>query len=48
MHGLLIVSAVVFTLGNQVVTQQIVGGFQGSPGRCDNSKVGLAHRYALC
>merc|ERR1712117_426447 len=41
MHGLLIVSALVSTLGNQVVTQQIAGGFQGSPGRCDNSKVGL-------
>ena len=41
MHGLLIVSALVSTLANQVLTQQIVSGFQGSPGRCDNSKVGL-------
>ena len=41
MHGLLIVSAVVSTLANLALTQQIASGFQGSPGRCDNSKVGL-------
>ena len=41
MHGLLVISAVVATLANLALSQQIVGGFQGSPGRCDNSKVGL-------
>ena len=41
MHWLLVISAVVATLANLGLSQQIVGGFQGSPGRCDNSKVGL-------
>merc|ERR1712038_1380267 len=31
----------VATLAKQALSQQIVGGFQGSPGRCNNSKVGL-------
>ena len=40
MHWLLVISAVVATLANVALSQQIVGGFD-HPGRCDNSKVGL-------
>ena len=40
MHWLLVISAVVATLANLAMSQQIVGGFD-HPGRCDNSKVGL-------